>query len=59
MSNWCGTNIDINTDSEKTAQTIYDKLEKWLKAPKGEHINGVDGWLGCLAVNSGDRKSVV
>lgn len=43
MSNWCGTNIDINTDSEKTAQTIYDKLEKWLKAPKGEHINGVDG----------------
>lgn len=53
MSNWCGTNIDINTGSEKTAQTIYDKLEKWLKAPEGEHINGGDGWLGCLAVNSG------
>lgn len=53
MSNWCGTNIDINTDSEKTAQAIYDKLEKWLKAPEGEHINDGDGWLGCLAVNSG------
>lgn len=53
MSNWCGTNIDINTDSEKTAQAIYDKLEKWLKAPEGKHINDGDGWLGCLAVNSG------
>lgn len=53
MSNWCGTNIDINTNSEKTAQAIYDKLEKWLKAPEGKHINDGDGWLGCLAVNSG------
>ena len=49
MSNCCDTNIDINTDSEKTAKAIYDKLEQWLKDPEGEP----NSWLGCLAVNSG------
>lgn len=49
MANCCDTNIDINTDSEKTAKAIYDKLEQWLKNPDGEP----NGWLGCLAVNSG------
>ena len=49
MANCCDTNIDINTDSEKTAKAIYDKLEQWLKDPDGEP----NGWLGCLAVNSG------
>ena len=53
MSNWCLTKIDINTDSDETAQAIHDKLEQWLKAPEDEPINGGDGWLGCLAVNSG------
>lgn len=53
MSNWCLTKIDINTDSDETAQAIHDKLEQWLKAPEDEFINGGDGWLGCLAVNSG------
>ena len=51
--NWCLTKIDINTDSEETAQAICDKLEKWLKAPEDESIDGGDDWLGCLAVNSG------
>lgn len=55
MPNWCFTNIAINTDSEETAQAIYDKLEnEWLKAPEGEPVSGFgDDWLGCLAVNSG------
>lgn len=53
MSNWCLTKIDINTDSDETAPAIHDKLEQWLKAPEDEFINGSDGWLGCLAVNSG------
>ena len=55
MPNWCFTNIAINTDSEETAQAIYDKLEnEWLKAPEGEPISGFgNDWLGCLAVNSG------
>lgn len=53
MSNWCLTKIDINTDSDETAQAIHDKIEQWLKAPEDESINGGDDWLGCLAVNSG------
>ena len=53
MSNWCLTKIDINTDSDETAQTIHDNIEQWLKAPEDESINGGDDWLGCLAVNSG------
>lgn len=53
MPNWCFTKIDINADSDETAQKIHDKLEQWLKAPDGKHINDGDGWLGCLAVNSG------
>ena len=53
MPNWCFTKIDINADSDETAQKIHDKLEQWLKAPEDESINSSDGWLGCLAVNSG------
>ena len=53
MPNWCLTKIDINIDSEETAQAIHDKLEQWLKAPEDESIDGGDDWLGCLAVNSG------
>lgn len=53
MPNWCLTKIHINTDSDETVQAIHDKLEKWLKAPEGESIDGGDDWLGCLAVNSG------
>lgn len=54
MPNWCITNATVTTDSEKTAKTVYDKLNEWLKEPEGKSMSDFgDGWLGNLAVNSG------